>query len=708
MVPPRAAMTRDKATLEADADRTADAVISGETQAMRGPALQTAPRLVGGSGLRAPGEPLDATTLDNMQDRLQADFSTVRVHADGAAAASARKLGAQAYADGEHLVFGAGQYRPGSRAGAHLLAHELTHVLQQRDGAPPLLRKDAKAPPDPQSYDPTQFTITPPAQRLSLAEAQAMTQQTITDGGLTAATVSGAKAGSDEEIMLHVILSQVGQKDRWGTEVDIVAPIGFPPAAGGAPPMGKVTVRIDTAGKGEAVLVSAGEVVLPSTYAKREDAEKALQSKYGIAEVKDGDAAWKLPELNQVVGAFTRVPAGDVTALKGVVLERVHAISGSDGDSAGEFAAQQDVEGTTVTNDATLRLADSVFPATQTGFVGGAGNAAASGYFTVLHEVGHAVESKARRDALNAQFRATAARNELVEKHDQAIADAASEKSAYDPLTDEYNTLAGEVNALSDDYNAARKGGDKDTIAAAKTAYDAKNKELADKRKEVAAQKKKLDAANAEEKAKRSKVDAATATEKSRTEQADKATARPVLLARAKAAETTAVAALKRAQSAAKSATDDSAAYRAAADQAGKDLTTLATAVKAQEDATALLSTARDALTAAEDARTSLTTNHSDDPALATFAPVDKAQSTWFDALERTIEAGGQTERVRKFVEFVTAKKIQPFTAYARENWPDKPEEFFAEAYSLFLSDPEYLKKNAAALHGWFASGSYK
>lgn len=59
------------------------------------------------------------------------DFGAVRVHSDDRAAESAARLGADAYAVGTHLVFGAGQFAPGTAAGRRLLAHELSHVVQQ-------------------------------------------------------------------------------------------------------------------------------------------------------------------------------------------------------------------------------------------------------------------------------------------------------------------------------------------------------------------------------------------------------------------------------------------------------------------------------------------------------------------------------------------------------------------------------------------------
>jgi hypothetical protein len=66
------------------------------------------------------------------------DFSRVRVHTDGLAADSARSVNALAFTMGQHIVFGARQYAPDTTAGRELLAHELTHVVQQQNavGAP--------------------------------------------------------------------------------------------------------------------------------------------------------------------------------------------------------------------------------------------------------------------------------------------------------------------------------------------------------------------------------------------------------------------------------------------------------------------------------------------------------------------------------------------------------------------------------------------
>ena len=81
--------------------------------------------------LRSHGNPLDAATRAFMESRFGYDFSRVRVHADAQAAASARAMNAMAYTVARDVVFGAGQYAPATADGRRLLAHELTHVVQQ-------------------------------------------------------------------------------------------------------------------------------------------------------------------------------------------------------------------------------------------------------------------------------------------------------------------------------------------------------------------------------------------------------------------------------------------------------------------------------------------------------------------------------------------------------------------------------------------------
>ncbi|HEY6058490.1 MAG TPA: DUF4157 domain-containing protein [Candidatus Limnocylindrales bacterium] len=112
--------------LQRAAGNASVAQLLGEEQDERSPVKD----LIGRGG----GRPLDESTRTGMESAFGADFSDVRVHSDGGAAESARAVSAHAYTVGNEIVFGAGRYDPGSPTGQRTLAHELTHVVQQRSG----------------------------------------------------------------------------------------------------------------------------------------------------------------------------------------------------------------------------------------------------------------------------------------------------------------------------------------------------------------------------------------------------------------------------------------------------------------------------------------------------------------------------------------------------------------------------------------------
>jgi hypothetical protein len=110
------------ARLEQEAERSAQRVAQGTSA---GPQRREAPA----------GEPLDAVTRREMESQLGHRFSDVRIHADTSGARTARSQRARAVTLGTALYFDAGEYEPHTVVGRTLLAHELTHVVQQRRGA---------------------------------------------------------------------------------------------------------------------------------------------------------------------------------------------------------------------------------------------------------------------------------------------------------------------------------------------------------------------------------------------------------------------------------------------------------------------------------------------------------------------------------------------------------------------------------------------
>jgi len=86
-------------------------------------------------GLRSPGRPLDATTRDLLEPRLGHCLGNVRIHTDAQAADVAQEVHARALTVGQDVAFGRDQYDPGTGRGRKLIAHELTHVIQQSQGS---------------------------------------------------------------------------------------------------------------------------------------------------------------------------------------------------------------------------------------------------------------------------------------------------------------------------------------------------------------------------------------------------------------------------------------------------------------------------------------------------------------------------------------------------------------------------------------------
>ncbi|WP_052949524.1 DUF4157 domain-containing protein [Dyella japonica] len=129
---------RDADRYEREADRLADRLHAGrssegaaEVTRIVPPAMSAMPADVAAVTADG-GAPLPAALRQEMEQGFGHNFSHVRVHTGARAEASAALRQAQAYTVGSHIVFGPGRFAPASDTGRHLLAHELTHVLQQR------------------------------------------------------------------------------------------------------------------------------------------------------------------------------------------------------------------------------------------------------------------------------------------------------------------------------------------------------------------------------------------------------------------------------------------------------------------------------------------------------------------------------------------------------------------------------------------------
>lgn len=150
--------------------------------------------------LASPGKPLDAATRIEMENHIGQDFSAIRVHTDAKAAASATMIDAQAYTVANEIVFGEDQYAPATTRGKTLLAHELTHVAQQRTHSvpgSPLKLAPSQTKAEAEAIEMSRHTGSPSPvarPRATVSVAPGMVQRTAT--GTLLGSVLGAVGGA--------------------------------------------------------------------------------------------------------------------------------------------------------------------------------------------------------------------------------------------------------------------------------------------------------------------------------------------------------------------------------------------------------------------------------------------------------------------------------------------------------------------------------
>ena len=153
------------------------------------------------------GSPLESSTRTYMESRLGHDFGDVRIHTGSKADASAKSINAQAYTVGSNVVFQTGKFAPETPSGLHTLAHELTHVVQQRSGpvaGTPVaggIRLSDPSDPFEQAAErsaATAMTAEPVAAAASSGEASVQRASEV-DEDETAQTLAAQRVGEDDK-----------------------------------------------------------------------------------------------------------------------------------------------------------------------------------------------------------------------------------------------------------------------------------------------------------------------------------------------------------------------------------------------------------------------------------------------------------------------------------------------------------------------------
>ncbi len=204
------------------------------------------------------GNPLDGETRSFMESRFGQDFSDIRVHHDQPAAEAASLIKAQAFTTGRDIYFGRGQLQPQTTAGQKLLAHELTHVVQQGNGAvvPGLMKPVLSRPGDALE------------QEADAVAQQIVSGQTISPDAITF-VAPGLLQRQPQSPFTSGGSGTVTPAPAPGVTPPTPPPPGLPsvvPSASGAPPTapGGVTVTVPSTAPPASTPSSTTEIVFPS------------------------------------------------------------------------------------------------------------------------------------------------------------------------------------------------------------------------------------------------------------------------------------------------------------------------------------------------------------------------------------------------------------------------------------------------------------
>lgn len=626
-------------------------------------------------------QPLPGALRLKAEQDFDHPFHQVRLHTGPDAHRMTGEVSARAFTLGNDIAFRAGQYAPETKEGMRLLWHELGHVVAPAK-EPRVLRDPLPQNGPGQAVQGTQApplkygteivpTPAPPVKGVSAETIRkAIKKERIDHGDMTDAIASGVTKNSDEEIFLLNFIYHLDMKDRKGTFYHLNTAIGWKDPSTNVIPQGLVTLTIDEKAVVTIELVRTGpRVSTPQLTVAAATAQ--LQADFGVVVVNNKDKAWTPEELSEVSAAFALVPKADWTALKGVELRRVTSVNS---EATGEFATRQGVDDKanppTVVYENVLRLGDNAFNVQMIGgkrvpqgenVVGDTDTGKPVSYRTILHEVGHAVEKQRKRETAKERDEAWVVENKAATARDATY-------TTYEGLKDKSSPEAGKLNKeYSEEVKKAHEAhvtfNQKDSDAKATMIGAADLKAITD---DADGKKKDLD------KATQAADTAAAAFSPKDLKDSD--------VYRASVA-------------AARKAIDDYAT-----NSSGKDANVLMNLEKA------LVNEVAKRKKACSDLRKAIPSN----PALTAFHPVDIAQDAWVVALRTAARAPERTQRLQKFVTVVNNAKITPFTQYARETWPYDPAEFYAEAYSMWLTEPNFLNTNYKDIYHFFQSGDYR
>lgn len=429
--------------------------------------------------------------------------------------------------------------------------------------------------------------------------------------------------------------------------------------------------------------------------AKIDKAKKAVVDRFSVSAVVDGDKNWTEAELITLKDALDMLPMSDKTTLQGIIIERVISLGGT---TAGQFSySVKSPTGTnTFTQEAKMQLADLTYSGSNT-----------EAKRTIVHEVGHAVVGEKPYDAMIEHAQATVELNNKATATGSSFSRLEAANKILDPAVKALNDKIKEFNGESD---PAKKTLIKKSIATLRKDYLTKKAAsqtlLQENKKDVAAEKKARDVNTLKEKVKMALniSPSALGTIKKDAEAAVKNQQSTLATAKSNAESID---------------TSDSKVktYNDTVLEVSDQLTTFFDSTKDQDksedDVELLIAAVDNSIGKRDSARGALKGVTKGTSILSNYSALEASQNQLFEKAKKHALAHNRNKKVHEFSTFVETNHIDPITPYAAENWPHKPEEFYAEAYSYWVTGKlkgktGNLKSPYDQLQKWFDGGKYR
>jgi hypothetical protein len=673
------------------------------------------------AGSKGSGSPLQRSTQAEMSSGIGADFSNVRIHTDSRAAEMSRNIQAKAFTVGNHIYFNKGEYNPQHAEGKRLLAHELTHTVQQGAVQRKVIQRDP-----PKSGGTTKTKVAISAQQKmwqdlasllpgnghklagsaydkSIAYLKAdFTEVTSGKKRISAPTmvVGPAYANeSDKSIRKAKLKTEMEKVDKFRVEKGRLSDEDVKDAyvnqlidAMDQTGMQNLIAKLKTRSKLVAntkiiAHINAKAVMLAKIAAAKND----LVTTFKVQRVADASSKWTLNELKMLKDALNMLPKGDKSVLEGMDILRVRSLGGN---TAGLFKHEVggvSDGGVSFTHSRKIKIADLAFKGSN-----------AEAKRLIIHEVGHGIAHQKLHKANIAVAEATVNLNKSGAKADDSNSRLTAANKILNPAVQALNDKIKEYNNEKD---AAKRKAIKKQIEPLRRDYEAKKavseKLLKENKADVKAHKKaKKSLAKKEAKASALRISAKDIKAIKKANDRAK-TSHDKLLSTAK----TAAAKLDQSDADIKSYHD--AVMNVSTEVASFHSDTLAQD-KDEKQVEKLFPPVDSSIEKRNKSRASLVAAKKGTDMMNALQPLETAQDKLYDTSKRHSLAKDRTKKVQEFVKFVEANNIAAGTisAYAAENWPHNPEEFYAEAYSFWVT--KQLAAKSAKLNKWFTKGRYK